>query len=252
MAKRSQRTSLVPEILIVPFCGSAGAHPVRALDARERAALADIASVLRMKKGEMIYRAGEPADHVFNVATGAVKTLASLPNGVQRISTFCFAGDLFGLAEEGRYVELAQAVMPGMLFRFPLAALEKLLHRDAVLSLHLLCRLTHDLREEERHGLLLARHDAIGKIAMFIAMLERREQFAGRRLPGLHLPMSRSDIADYAGLSAEAVSRAFAGLKRHGIVSFGDKRHFRVADRAGLNDLITGKTATAEPVQAAG
>jgi CRP-like cAMP-binding protein len=43
--------------------------------------------------------------------------------------------------------------------------------------------------------------------------------------------MSRADIANYLGLSPEAVSRASRRLERQGIVEFHGRGHVRVIDR---------------------
>jgi CRP-like cAMP-binding protein len=49
--------------------------------------------------------------------------------------------------------------------------------------------------------------------------------------------MSRSDIADYLGLSLEAVSRATRTLTRDGIIDFADRHTVRIRDRAALDRL---------------
>jgi CRP-like cAMP-binding protein len=49
--------------------------------------------------------------------------------------------------------------------------------------------------------------------------------------------MSRSDIADYLGLSLEALSRATSRLTRDGVIDFQDRHTVRVRDRAALARL---------------
>ena len=51
------------------------------------------------------------------------------------------------------------------------------------------------------------------------------------------LPMSRSDIADFVGLSLESVSRATAELERQGLVKFDNRHLARIVDTAGLAKL---------------
>jgi CRP/FNR family transcriptional regulator, anaerobic regulatory protein len=52
------------------------------------------------------------------------------------------------------------------------------------------------------------------------------------------MPMTRSDIAGFLGLSLETVSRAAADLERRGLVKF-ETRHFvRIIDPAGLARLV--------------
>jgi CRP/FNR family transcriptional regulator, anaerobic regulatory protein len=50
--------------------------------------------------------------------------------------------------------------------------------------------------------------------------------------------MSRTDIADYIGLSLAAVSRAFRTLAVRRLILFRDRRHLAIVDRPGLASLI--------------
>lgn len=91
--------------------------------------LAIIATVGRYKKGELIYQEGTRADHVFNIISGVVKSYRSQPNRKEQVVGFLFPHDLFGLAEQGRYVNSASAVTQVMLYKVPTAALEARLRR---------------------------------------------------------------------------------------------------------------------------
>ncbi len=51
--------------------------------------------------------------------------------------------------------------------------------------------------------------------------------------------MSRSDMANYGGMSLEAVSRSLRTLARRHIISFSDKRHVKIVDRARLETVAT-------------
>jgi CRP/FNR family nitrogen fixation transcriptional regulator len=48
------------------------------------------------------------------------------------------------------------------------------------------------------------------------------------------LPMSRTDIADYLGLTIETVSRSFTQLERDGLIDLPRARRVEFRDRAGL------------------
>jgi CRP-like cAMP-binding protein len=51
------------------------------------------------------------------------------------------------------------------------------------------------------------------------------------------LPMARSDIADYLGLSLESVSRSAAELERSGLVKFENRHLARIVDGARMSEL---------------
>jgi len=209
------------------------------LTERQRQNLAGLATSLNVPRRTIFYREDSPAEWVFMIAKGVVKSYRDLPSGKRHIVTFLFPGDVFGLAENGRFVNTTQAVTRVSLYRIPVDALKDLLLRDADLQFRFLSKVTHQLREAQRHTINVTRHTAIGKFAMFLKMLERdehsRSESSGPRL--LTVPMTRADIADYLGLSPEAVSRCTSRLVRRGIVEFPDRHRCRILNQAELDRL---------------
>src|SRR5579875_1770143 len=148
-----------PAISAVPFHETADGRAVALLNERERGLLARIAMRVHFRRGATIYREGDPADFVYNIAAGVVKAFRTLTDGRQRIVAFLFAEDLIGLAEEGVYVNQAEAVTAVTAYRIPLRALDNLARTDPTLDYSLLLKLTHELRAAQCHALILARHD---------------------------------------------------------------------------------------------
>lgn len=202
----------------------------------ERAQLATIASVVRFKKGEEIYRGGDPAKAVFNIISGVVKSCAG--GDEDRIFAFLFPGDLFGLSSEGSYVNSAKAITPVTAYQLPLPALRARLAKNAALEYQVICKLCHELRQAQRHAFLLGERHAVSKIATFLQMLEQLENSKGEAAAEIYIPMDRSDIADYVGMSLPAVSRTFAALAKRGIIANRDRRHVRIADRGAFESII--------------
>jgi len=87
---------------------------------------------------------------------------------------------------------------------------------------------THELREAQRQTIAIGRKDALGKLAMFIRQLQREPE----RSVDIELPMTRSDIASYLGLSLESVSRATRSLEQRGVVCFPHRHMVRIIDQA--------------------
>lgn len=207
------------------------------LSEAERARLAAVATIVRFKKKAQIYREGDRADAVFNIVEGVVKAYRTLPDKAEHIGAFLFADDLFGLAEEGRYVNSAKAVTAVTAYRIPVPALSGRLQGDATLEYHVICKLCHELREAQRHAMLLGFRSALARLAAFFQLLAQHQTAGNGAVQELYLPMSRSDIAHYVGLSLEAVSRSFRALARRGVLRFRQKRHVSVLDRGKLAAL---------------
>lgn len=232
-------------ISAVPFREGANGRVVPLLNHRERGLLAGIASLVRFGRDATIYREGDRADFIYNITKGVAKTFRTSLDGKRHIVTFMFPGDLFGLAEEGIYVNEVQAVTAVTVYRMPVGAFIDLVRHEPLFDYSLLLKLTHELREDQRHGLILGRHDALGKIALFVQMLERLDTRRGRDAGEIYLPMRRSDIADYTGISLPAVSRSFRALASCDIIRFSDRRHLRITDPTRLEELAAHETRSA-------
>ena len=226
----------VPSLRAIPFLKTTADSIVR-LTPRQREQLLQIGVRVRLPGRSVIYREGAQSDSVYVVADGAVKCYRHMPSGRRALCAFLFSRDLFGLSEDGHYVNTAQAVSDVTLYRLPLEELAHLLKQDGDLQFQFLSKITHELRESYRRTILVGRRDAAGRLAMFLALM------ANRIAPGslddgeIPLPMSRTDIADYLGLSVESVSRAAADLERREIAVLEGRHRARVVDRAKLIKL---------------
>ena len=222
----------MPSFRAVPFLSA----DARALTDRQREALTRIGTAVRPKARGLLYAGGAPAEAIFAVVAGVLKSYRDLPSGKRVVSTFLFPGDLCGLARRGRYVNTVRAITPSTLCRLPVAALTALLKQDSDLQYQFLVKVTHELRESQRRAVLMNRRDAAGRLATFLALMaEHQEPAAGR---AIHVPMTRSDIADFLGLSLESVSRATAELKARRLARFETRHRVRILDEAGLARLI--------------
>jgi CRP-like cAMP-binding protein len=175
----------------------------------------------------VLYREDTVATCVFINAEGVVKAFKDMPSGRRWVTAFLYPHDVFGLAENGFYVRTTQAVTHAVLYRIKVDVLLDTLRRDPELEFQFLCKVTHELREAQWQTLAVGRRDAVGRFVMFIRQLERhRHRCSGE----IALPMTRSDIASYLGLSLESVSRATRSLERRGILSFPGRHLVRILD----------------------
>jgi CRP/FNR family transcriptional regulator len=203
----------------------------------QRAHLSAVAAIVRFKKGQVIYRADDPVDAIYNIISGVIKSYSTGPRGGQRINAFLFANDLLGLSEEGRYTNSAEAITTATAYRLPVAKLQSHLQSDAKLEFHIICKLCQELRQAQRHAFLISSRDAIAKVAMFLLLTEQLQASRGEPTNEIHLPMDRTEIGEYVGMSLGAVSRAFRKLAADGVIEVRDRRHIRIKDRSAFNDL---------------
>jgi CRP-like cAMP-binding protein len=212
---------------------------VQLLSSPQRLQLAGIATQLRLPARKILYREASMADWIFIIADGVAKAFRELPSGKRRIMTFLFADDVLGLAECGRYVDTVQTVTPVTLYRIRLDLLLEMLRQDSTFQLQFLSKVAHELRRSLQQTIVLSRRDAVGRVAMFLHMLDQH----GRQQDGasqIEIPMSRSDIANFLGLSLGAVIRASRRLEQSGLVAFDGLHAARILNRRRFEDLATG------------
>ena len=215
------------------------------LSDEERVRLAVIASVVRFAKGEAIYRAGQPVGAIYNIISGVVKAFSTEVDGREHIHAFLFADDLLGLSDDGRYVNSSEAVTPVTAYQLPTAKLQSHLRKDAGLEFHVICKLCQELRQAQRHAFLISRRDALPKLAMFLQLLEDLQAGRGEPINEIHLPMDRTEIAEFVGMSLAAVSRGFKKLSASGVIEMRNRHHVKVKDRAAFDDLAESSASPA-------
>jgi CRP-like cAMP-binding protein len=229
--------NLGPALRAIPFVQTGAGKKARLLTDRQRAQLAGIGTRLRLPAGTVIYRKDSAAAWLFAVSEGVVKSYRELPSGKRIVNAFLFPDDLFGLAENGRYLNSAQAVTEVIVYQLPLDRLLALVKRDAKLQFPFLVKVTHELRESHRRMILRGRRHATGRVAMFLMLMQKHLHTPAGREREIRLPMTRSDIADFLGLSRESMSRAAAQLERRGIVRFENRHLARILNAGQLARL---------------
>jgi CRP/FNR family nitrogen fixation transcriptional regulator len=187
------------------------------------------------KKGTEIYGEKEPADYVYQVKTGAVRSYKLLSDGRRQIGAFHLVGDIFGLENGSEHRFTAEAIVSTTVRLIKRRSLEMMAESDAMVSRNLLSMTTDNLQHAENHMLLLGRKTSLERVAAFLIEMDQRLTAAGV----IPLPMSRRDIADYLGLTLETVSRALSRLHELDVIGFvgSDQRQIVLMNRRQLASL---------------
>ena len=202
--------------------------------------LVEIIGRCELAAGATLMMEGEPADHLFTIVTGTVKTYRLLPDGRRQITGFLMAGDFLGLALNDTNPYSAEAVGPVTVCRLPRRRFQKLVDGFPQLERRLLVDASNELFAAQDQMLLLGRKTAREKVASFLLMLSRRAARRGCPSDAIALAMSRTDIGDFLGLTIETVSRTMTGLRRDGIIALHGASQVDVLDPDGLDDAAEG------------
>lgn len=187
--------------------------------------LSAIVAQVQMPAAATVFEEGQPADFMFSIASGSVKLYKLLADGRRQITAFLFPGEFFGLAVGGGYAYTAEAMTPALLCRFPRRKLDLLLEFAPRIEKRLLGLAINELAAAHEQMLLLGRKTAREKVATFLMMLSRRAERRGLPASPIALPMGRTDVADYLGLTIETVSRTLTQFRREGVIALPDAGH---------------------------
>jgi CRP/FNR family transcriptional regulator, nitrogen fixation regulation protein len=192
-----------------------------------------VASEFTYHKDEEIYGEDEPAEYVYQVITGAVRSYKLLSDGRRQIGAFHLPGDVFGL-ESGTAHRLAtEAIIDTTVRLVKRKSLEQAAGVDVQIARKLWTITAGELRHAEDHMLLLGRKTAMERVATFLLEMDRKLAVAGM----MALPMCRRDIGDYLGLTLETVSRALSQLHAQGVLGFSGARQIVLRNRQRLRNM---------------
>ena len=186
-------------------------------------------------KNSEIFGQAEPADYIYQVVEGAVRSHKLLSDGRRQIGAFHLPGDIFGLENGKVHRFTAEAIVDTMVRLIKRHSLERVAKNDPAMIRSLLHMTTHNLQHVENHLLLLGRQSARERVAAFLLEMNDRLRSAG----AMALPMSRRDIADYLGLTIETVSRVISAYQRKGYLTVAGQfqRDIIVLNSAGLAEV---------------
>jgi CRP/FNR family nitrogen fixation transcriptional regulator len=184
------------------------------------------------RQGTEIYGEKEPAEYVYQVKKGAVRSYKLLSDGRRQIAAFHLVGDMFGPVNGESHRFTSEAIVETTVRLVKRQSLDAASNSDADVTRNLLFMTANNLQHAENHMLLLGRKNSLERVAAFLIEMDGRLAAAGV----MTLPMTRRDIADYLGLTVETVSRALSQMRRAGVLDFLSKtqRDIAILDRPRL------------------
>jgi CRP/FNR family transcriptional regulator, cyclic AMP receptor protein len=205
------------------------------LAADDRAALEELGSRRRYRRGDVLFHQGDDAGAVLVILTGHVKA-AMLNDGREVILAFPGPGELLGelSAVDGhprsgtvRAIDDVEAlVIPGSAFR-------GLLEHRPGFAFVLLCSVIARLRTADRQRVDYAVNDVVVRVAG--RLVELCDRFGTEDGAGIEigLALTQDELAAWAGASREAVAKAMALLRTLGWVQT-ERRRIVVVDLPAL------------------
>jgi CRP/FNR family nitrogen fixation transcriptional regulator len=189
-------------------------------------------AVMSFPRNSEIFGENEPADYVYRVISGSVRTYKILSDGRRQVGGFYLPGDIFGLEFAEEHTFSAEAITEAKVVVVKRSAITALASRDPAIGRELFALTGRELRRVQDRVLLLVK-SAQERVASFLLEMAERAS-AGNTV---ELPMSRQDIADYLGLTIETVSRTLTGLESAATIEVPTSRRIVLRNRSALSRL---------------
>ncbi|MDH4039782.1 MAG: helix-turn-helix domain-containing protein [Gammaproteobacteria bacterium] len=212
-----------------------------ALDPRHLTALEEIIDERRtLQAGDYLYQQNQPFTALYAVLGGSIKTYTTHEDGWIRITGCHLPGEIFGFSaiNEGHYRSTARALEDTLVCELPYDDLEDLCRRIPDLQSRLFHLMSQRLVEDhELAAQFLHKRPARKRLAAFLLSLSTRAARRGESSSELRLPMSRTDIGNYLGITLETVCRELARLEKQRIITL-EKRELTILDLPALRAPI--------------
>jgi CRP/FNR family nitrogen fixation transcriptional regulator len=179
-----------------------------------------------------IYGENEPADYLYKVVSGTVRTYKVLVDGRRQIGAFYLPGDIFGLETGDDHTFSAEAITDCRIIVSKRSAVVALAARDNDVARQMWALTARELQRVQDHVLMLIK-SAEERVASFLLELADRAPGAG----AIELPMSRQDIADYLGLTIETISRTLTQMEKTAAIELSTSRRILLRNPSALRRL---------------
>lgn len=195
----------------------------------------------QFKRGELLYRIGEPRRAVYAIRSGSAKTYVSTNDGRMQITGFRIAGELLGLDSiiAGHYTSEARVLETTMVCEVPVDALQTYSQAAPSVGLQMLKIMSNEIVGYQELMLLLGTKNADERLATFLLNFSRRFQARNYSPIKFNLSMSRSDIGNYLGMAEETVCRVFSRFQEGGLLT-ATRRQVEIHDLNRLKYIARG------------
>jgi CRP-like cAMP-binding protein len=189
------------------------------LDSAAADALRSSMSLVKLRKGQSLFKEGDDGDNLYVVSNGKVKLGTKSPDGRENLLMILGPGDMFGelsLFDSGPRTATATAVTDSKLLTLGQDKVIPWVREHPEVSLQLLARFASRLRRTNEVVGDLVFSDVPGRVAK--ALIDLGVKF-GEKLPeGLFVnhDLTQEELAQLVGASRETVNKALADFAQRG------------------------------------
>lgn len=177
-----------------------------------------------VKKGEAIFKEGDPVTGIYFVYEGKVKVHKKWDAEKELILRFAKKGDIvghLGLGDTGYYPVSATAIEAGIICYISMDFLESTLNVNNSFVIKLMRFFANELQESEKRMRNLAHMPVKGRVAQ--ALISLKNKFGINTDGFIDIDLSRQDLAAFTGAAYESLFRTINDLVEEKIIEIAGK-----------------------------
>jgi CRP-like cAMP-binding protein len=177
-----------------------------------------------LKKGELLFREGEPVNGIYFIYTGKVKVHKHWGEEKELIVRFAQAGDIVGhrgVGSEMVYPVSATALEPVTVCYIDLDFFLSTLKVNHAFLHELMMFYAQELQESEKNMRNLVHMPVKGRLAN--ALLILRDKFGSSEDGTIDMTLSRQDLASFTGTTYETAFRIMSELIQDNVIAVSGK-----------------------------
>jgi CRP/FNR family transcriptional regulator len=198
--------------------------------------LARIAFSSRFRAGEVIASSDEDPPLYGLVQEGAARSCLCVPGGKTYTTGLWLRGQIIPPFQHpgSGAVRRLEATLETSLYCFPADELEWALCKSGEANRAFRQLLSETVDASGQWMMVLGRKTVEEKLTAFLLHLLSDASDASQANAPVEIPLTRSQMAEFLGMTPESVSRTLSSLKRSRIIRLCDMRTFQVLDRQQL------------------
>ena len=194
-------------------------------------------------RGDHVFRAKDQFASIYAVRSGALKTYTVTEDGREQVTGFYLPGEIFGMDGMGKshHTDSAKALETSAICEIPFSQLKSLSSQISGLQNNIFQVIGNGINYDRQLITLLSKNSAEERIASLLVSISSRHSRRKLSSSAFHLPMSRTDIANYLGLTVETVSRIFSRFQKQSIMAV-DNKDVTILDLDKLHGIAHGNS----------
>ena len=187
-----------------------------------------------LRKNNILFHDGDDVNYIYEILSGTVKTTKMLMDGRQQVIGFFGRGDVIGVPFETSAICSAEAVTDANILYYPIVQVENQMACSPKFSKAMLKLVHNELTESVDHMVSLGRKRPAERVASFLLKRQNKPTVGMLNNSYIELPMSRTDIADYLGLTQETVCRVLSQFRRTGLINATHSHEVKIRNLSSL------------------